>query len=74
MPHRSIEYSQDATTRTIWNRTFGLMFCEECGEVMGTREQVEYAAREAGVEPATVCDSCRKQRLADEMVHAYRFV
>ncbi|MBQ3386459.1 MAG: (2Fe-2S)-binding protein [Eggerthellaceae bacterium] len=73
-PTGAIEYSQDATTRTIWNRTFELAFCEECGEVMGTREQVAYAAEEAGLEPARVCDACRKKRLADDMMRTYRYV
>ena len=73
-PTGEITFTEDATTRTIWNRTFDLVFCPECGQVMGTREAVELAARNAGVETPTVCDECRKKALADEMMHTYRYV
>ena len=73
-PTGAIEYSQTETTRTIWNRTFDLVFCKECGEVMGTVESVALAAADAGVETPVVCDACRKKRIADEMMQTYRYV
>lgn len=73
-PTGAIEYQEDDRSRTIWNRTFDLTFCEECGAVMGTSESVGYAAAEAGVEAPKVCDACRKRAMAGEMAKTYRFV
>lgn len=72
-PTGSIEYVQTATTRTIWNREFSLVFCEECGNPMGTPESVRHAVGTEGDIP-TVCDTCRKKKLADEMMRTYRYV
>lgn len=72
-PTGAIAYSQDATTRTIWNREFTLLFCEQCGAVMGTPESVRHAIGSAE-EMRTVCDACRKKHLADEMMQTYRNV
>ena len=72
-PTGAITYTQDATSRTIWDRSFSLAFCEECGEPMGTPESLHHAAGPAG-EPPRLCDSCRKRHLADEMMQTYRYV
>lgn len=72
-PTGAIEYKQDDKTRTIWNRTFDLVFCSECGTLMGTQEAIEHAVGPEGEVPA-VCNSCRKKILADEMMHTFRYV
>lgn len=72
-PTGAIEFSETDTTRTIWNRDFELVHCEECGALMGTREAIAHATLE-GEEPPTICDECRKKHIADEMMHTYRFV
>ena len=72
-PTGAIEYTQDAKTRTIWNRTFDLLFCEQCGTLMGTPESVRHAVGAEGEAPR-VCDACRKKRLANEMMQTYRYV
>lgn len=71
-PTGAIEFSQDEKTRTIWNRTFDLLFCEQCGSLMGTPESARHAVGEGEV--PTVCDACRKKKLADEMMQTYRYV
>ena len=73
-PTGAIEFTETETTRTIWNRTFELAFCEDCGTLMGTRESVSLAAADAGVEAPTVCDDCRKKHIADGMMKTYRYV
>ncbi|MDO4290997.1 MAG: 2Fe-2S iron-sulfur cluster-binding protein [Eggerthellaceae bacterium] len=73
-PTGAIEYTQDATSRTIWNRTFELAFCERCGAPMGTKAAVSRAAQQTGIEEPHVCDACRKKELADEMMRTYRYV
>ena len=72
-PTDAIEYTQTETTRTIWNREFDLLFCEECGSLMGTAEAVRHAVGAEGDMP-TICDECRKKKLADEMMQTFRFV
>jgi NADH dehydrogenase/NADH:ubiquinone oxidoreductase subunit G len=72
-PTGAIEYSQTETTRTIWNREFELVHCTECGELMGTPESIRHATGPEGDTP-TICDSCRKKKLADEMMKTYRYV
>jgi len=71
-PADAIEYTQTETTRTIWNREFELVFCEECGALMGTPESIRHAAGNGDV--PHICDACRKKRLADEMMQTYRYV
>ena len=72
-PTGAIEYEQTATTRTVWNREFSLLFCPDCGAPMGTPESVRHAVGPEGEVP-TVCDACRKKRLANEMMQTYRYV
>lgn len=81
-PTGAIACTQTATERTIWNRTFELALCEECGRPMGTQAAVQYAAEHAGGadthdaphDAPRICDACRKKRLADEMMQTYRYV
>lgn len=37
-PTDSIPFMEDSMTRTIWNRTFELSRCKECGRVLGTQQ------------------------------------
>jgi bidirectional [NiFe] hydrogenase diaphorase subunit len=73
-PTEAIEYAETAKTRTIWNKEFDLIFCESCGELMGTKESIAYAAQGVDEEIPVICDACRKRTLADEMAQTYRFV
>ena len=73
-PTGEIVFEENEKTRTIWKREFELVYCEECGALMGTKEMLERAAAETGVETPKVCDACRKKAMADEMMHTYRFV
>lgn len=73
-PTGAIEFTENDSTRTIWQREFELVYCERCGEVMGTAEMLDRAASETNTERAVVCDACRKEQLADEMMQTYRYV
>ena len=72
-PTGAIDYSQTDTTRTIWHRDFELAHCEECGGLMGTPESIRHAVG-PDAELPTVCESCRKKKLANEMMQTYRYV
>ena len=62
---------ETADTRTIWNRTFRLVHCADCGSVIGTEEELAYAAEKTGSEPDTLCADCRKKRIAVSFRHTY---
>lgn len=64
-PTGAIEITETADTRTIWGKTFQLVRCERCGQVMGTREELDLAAKRSGQEPDTLCRSCRQERMAE---------
>ena len=64
-PTGAIRISETHDTRTIWGKTFRLVHCSECGAVIGTEEELASAAMRAGVEPDTLCSSCRQKRIAD---------
>lgn len=70
-PTGEITFTQDDTTRTIWNREFELAKCEECGSVMGTVESVRHA-RGADADEPMLCDICRKKKIADSMMQGYK--
>jgi hypothetical protein len=41
--------------------------------VIGTRQQIEEAARRSDNEPDYLCDDCRKERMAKVMADTYGF-
>lgn len=70
-PTGEIVMEQTAETRTIWGKTFELVHCRECGAVIGTREEVAYAAEKSGNEPDELCETCRKKEMAKVFRHTY---
>ena len=72
-PTEAIEHTETDASRTIWNREFSLVRCEECGGIMGTPESVRHAVGPDADVP-TVCDACRKKKLAHGMMQTYRYV
>lgn len=64
-PTNAIEISETPDTRTIWGKTFKLKHCERCGAIIGTEEEIACAAQKSGLEPDTLCESCRKKMLAE---------
>ena len=70
-PTNAIEIVETEDTRTIWDRTFDLVHCERCGRVIGTPEELAYAAAKSGEEPDTLCADCRKRELASVMSMVY---
>lgn len=70
-PTGEIVMEETKDTRTIWGRTFELVHCSECGEVIGTREEIAAAAERSGLEPDELCETCRKRYMAKAMRHTY---
>ena len=68
-PTGAIEHSETADARSIWHRDFELVKCPQCGRVMGTPESIAHAGGSD-----ELCDECRKKKIADEMMHTFRYV
>lgn len=71
-PTDAIDISETEQTRTIWGKTFELIRCRSCGEVIGTKEEISYAAKKAGSEPDDLCDHCRKKMIAASYREVFR--
>lgn len=70
-PTNAIDITDTNTTRTIWGKTFQLVHCEHCGKVIGTEEEISFAAEKSGHDPDTLCDECRKKQIAESFRHTY---
>ena len=70
-PTGAIDISQTDSERVIWGKTFRLVKCSRCGQVIGTEEEVAYAAQRSGVEPDSLCEACRKRQIADSFRMIY---
>ena len=70
-PTKAIEMVETADTRTIWGKTFPLVKCARCGAVMGTEQELAFAAKKAGHEPDTLCRDCRKKSISDVFAHTF---
>ena len=70
-PTDAIPLTETADSRTIWGKTFRLVRCASCGAVLGTREELELAARRAGQETETLCERCRKAAIARTLAGVY---
>ena len=45
--------------------------CARCGAVMGTEQELEFAAQKAGHAPDTLCRDCRKKAVSDVFAHTF---
>ena len=70
-PTGAIDMTEDALTRTIWNKTFDLEKCKRCGAVMGTAFENYRAASRMGTEPADICADCKRKALTDVMSETF---
>lgn len=70
-PTGAIDISETYGERIIWGKTFKLVRCSSCGEVIGTEQEVAYAAAKAGIEPDSLCERCRKKQIASVFRDAF---
>ena len=71
-PTGCIEVGESDGRRTIWNKTFPLVACKNCGAVIGTMQELWRAAQKAGAEDAPeLCEMCRKKSISDVMAATY---
>ncbi|MEN6461682.1 MAG: 4Fe-4S binding protein, partial [Syntrophomonas sp.] len=64
-PTGAIEMKQTGNQRVIWDKTFELVSCSNCGKPFATTEEIQYVANKTGMDcDIKLCDSCRKKELA----------
>ena len=73
-PTGAIEVQENDTVRTIWNKTFELVHCEECGAVIGTKEELESVAKRSGNDPDRLCNKCRQEKIAGTLAFTYGII
>lgn len=73
-PTSAIPYSDGKTKRAIWGREFEVLHCKECGAVIGTKEEILYAAKRAGEEPKELCPECKKKVMSEVLASAYGII
>jgi len=71
-PTDAIPFTEDETTRSIWNQDFELAHCEICGELLGTIASLEHAAKITGDEPNLFCPNHQRRHLAGSFALIYR--
>ncbi len=70
-PTGEIQLTQTHDSRTIWGKEFALVHCARCGAPIGTIEALRHAAKRAGQPEATLCESCRRLHITDELAHTF---
>jgi NADH dehydrogenase/NADH:ubiquinone oxidoreductase subunit G len=75
-PTKAIECTETKKDRSIWGRKFTLMHCGLCGKTVATKEEYEWAQKQAGAREAppeykVLCDECRKKKSADVFAAAF---
>ncbi|QOX62518.1 NADH-quinone oxidoreductase subunit E/F [Anoxybacterium hadale] len=71
-PSGAIPFTDLHGKRTIWNKEFELVSCSWCGEVIGTKEQLEYVGKRNGPSADVhggemLCEHCRAVREASRL-------
>lgn len=80
-PSGAIPFTDLQGKRTIWNKEFQLVSCTVCGEIIGTKEQLDYVGKRIGISSddhgigfsadeqgiETLCEHCRAVREASRL-------
>jgi NADH dehydrogenase/NADH:ubiquinone oxidoreductase subunit G len=66
-PTGHIKYTDDGNVRKIWNKTFEMKKCTECGKAHITVAQVAYYVKLHSLpeEHFLICDDCKQAKIAD---------
>ncbi|MCX6827197.1 MAG: 2Fe-2S iron-sulfur cluster-binding protein [candidate division Zixibacteria bacterium] len=68
-PTHFIEWTDDDTGRTIWERRFELLACKKCGKKTITKDFAEYQSRKRNLPMSyfDICDDCKRMELSKTM-------
>lgn len=76
-PTQAIEMTEADGKRTVWNKTFELLRCQDCGEYFTTPEALAYVRQKLGdtvgnIEELQLCDYCKNKRAAEKLKNGLR--
>ncbi len=71
-PTQAIEMTEAEGNRTIWEKTFELLRCRDCGEYFTTPESLEHVRKKLGetvgnIEELQLCNYCKTKRAATRL-------
>jgi NADH dehydrogenase/NADH:ubiquinone oxidoreductase subunit G len=68
-PTNFIKWDDEDGRRTIWDRTFDLIACKNCGKRTITRDFADYLIRNRNLPPSyfEICDDCKRAETAKTM-------
>ncbi|BBB92051.1 MAG TPA: 2Fe-2S iron-sulfur cluster-binding protein [Methylomusa anaerophila] len=73
-PTGAIKIVAAGKSRTIWNKNFELIKCEECGKYFATREQLEYINTKLGLadeDTLRLCEDCKTALVCEKFKNLY---
>ena len=64
-----IQYEDEDNKRTIWNKSFELIACKECGKQIITRDFAEALSSQRNIpeDYFELCDECHRRELSVKM-------
>lgn len=73
-PTNAIKMEDDESSRSIWHQRTDLVECPQCGKKHMTEKTLQFLTQELGLpaEDLMICESCRKQTLAQYMMTGFR--
>jgi bidirectional [NiFe] hydrogenase diaphorase subunit len=70
-PTGAIKIKDMDDKRIMWNKTFELLRCRECGEPFITRESFEYMTAKVNRETEPICEKCKKKTSIEKLTEIY---
>lgn len=73
-PTSAITFEEKENFRTIWGKKFTLIRCKECGKIIGTKEELEFAMKKYNIKDTDYmdyCDDCRRKHIANTLADTY---
>ena len=72
-PTNAISIEENEDIRTIWNKTFKLIRCENCGKPFATQEQLEFINERTDL-TKKLCEDCKKRDLGEKLKEIFEKV
>lgn len=66
-PTGAIEMKEEDGKRTIWNKTFSLVKCKNCGKEYATEEQISFMREKNDYAGLDLCEACRRKETANKL-------
>ncbi len=72
-PTEAIQMTQENGVRTIWDKTFELIQCKECGKYFATAQEIAYVKQKIGNDmDMALCEKCKQKGNAAKFKEALK--